>query len=162
MVTLFNFRRNIDDEKSEEYFKTCLYSQSNDRYCPIFSLRQIVQMAGKDINFTALSTKVSPIPIPWISCTMYKLVSILVQNLREVLLGWRLSGTVIWTGPLVGKSVTQSIQLRGREYLSSNKLIFHCNIIILIITFYAYIGWMTPLSKSPKDSILGHFLAGII
>ena len=56
-------RRNIDDERSEDYFKTCEYS-SNDRYCPIFSLRQIVEMAGE--NFTALSIKVSPIPILWI------------------------------------------------------------------------------------------------
>ena len=60
-ITVPSFRRNIDDEKSEDYFKTCEYSD-NDRYCPIFSLRQIVEMARE--NFTALSIKVSPIPIP--------------------------------------------------------------------------------------------------
>ena len=59
------FRRNIDDEASGDYLKSCNYNSSDevDRYCPIFSLGQIVEMAGE--NLTALSITVSPIPVPW-------------------------------------------------------------------------------------------------
>ena len=57
-------RRNIDDDTPGDYLKSCQYRSDNetDRYCPIFTLGQIVEMAGED--FTNLSIQVSPIPIP--------------------------------------------------------------------------------------------------
>lgn len=52
-------RRNIDDDIPKDYLAKCKFNHSNetDRYCPIFTLAQIVEMAGE--NITELSIQVS-------------------------------------------------------------------------------------------------------
>ena len=48
---LYNIsRRNILEDQSDDYLKTCRYDTGSNRYCPIFRLKDIIQATGNTIE----------------------------------------------------------------------------------------------------------------
>ena len=55
-----NTRRNIAKDANPTFLKTCRFDESNEEtlYCPIFSLKQIVDMIVPKQDFRNISVKV--------------------------------------------------------------------------------------------------------
>lgn len=58
-------RRNIMEEANKTYLQSCTYNAERDPYCPVFKIRDLVELAGENFTRLAIRGGVIVISVDW-------------------------------------------------------------------------------------------------